>query len=85
MRIHGSLVDRVETAAKVPKEATPVFKTQEPDAPATIAEVEQEVAAATTKVNFDSNTWMICNRGILFSAEKRKWYRQYSSRNSAVR
>lgn len=49
-RTKNSLVDRVETAAKVPKEAVPVFKSQEADAPATVAEVQKEVSSATTKV-----------------------------------
>lgn len=43
-------MERVETAAKAPKEAVPVFKSQEADAPATVAEVQQEVSSATTKV-----------------------------------
>ncbi|CAM9689027.1 unnamed protein product, partial [Ectocarpus sp. 4 AP-2014] len=45
-----SLVDRVETAAKAPRESIPVFKSQEADAPATIAEVKEQVAPAATKV-----------------------------------
>ena len=51
--MHGnndSLVDRVETAASAPKEPVPVFKSQEVEAPATVAEVQQEVASASTKV-----------------------------------
>lgn len=41
-------MDRVEAAAKAPKEPVPVFKSQDSEAPATIAEVQQEVAASTT-------------------------------------
>lgn len=78
-----SLINRVENAAKAPQEAAPVLKIQAPDdAPATIAEVQKEVASTTTKVKPPSRHYccdfyggMFCCYGNTMIPGKLKWDR----------